>query len=296
MAFAAAVYEVARHEAVQHLRTKRLLVIGGLMLLSLVLMTIVLPVTLFGLDQMDPSEGFGDDVPLENFAFFIFLNFPLVGGYLFIQILSIVMTADAVSSEWQRKTLFLVLSKPVPRAAFVLGKYLGAVLPLTAVFLVLFLADYALLQSVYPGAPSAVAVGRFFGAIGFILLGALAFAAMGLFFSAVTRSSTGSLVWSLSVGLLLFPIVGAIGDFTLAGAEGVEDPTDAVYDWSHYVTPNHVLSKAGDVLAGQDIGVQFSLIPTNPPAVTWLSAASGGLITVLFVAGAVLTVQRRDFE
>ncbi len=292
-----ATYQVARNEILQHLRTKRMLVVGALLLVSLVLMTIVFPITLFELDQADVEGEFaGEGVALENFAFFLFLNFPLVGGYMFMQILSIILTADAVSGEWQRKTLFLVLSKPVPRAALVMGKFLGAVIPLVTLFLLMFLIDYAILNMVYPGNPSGEQVGRFFGAVGMILLGAVAFATMGLFFSTITKSGTGSLIWSLAMGLLLFPILGAIGDFTRAGDDFAGEASDPKYDWSHYLTPNHVMTKAGDVLLGADLEVQFSLVPTTPAAsLPGIIGAGFGLI-LLFLVGSLLVVQIRNFE
>ncbi len=291
-----AMWEITRNEMLQHFRTRRMLIVGGLLAISLVLMTWVLPVTLFELDAAEVEGEFGPGVATENFAFFLFLNFPLVGGYMFITILAIILAADGVSSEWQRKTLFLLLSKPVPRGAFVLGKFFGAVIPLIAVFLSLFLLDYGLINLVYPGNPSAEQVGRFFGAVGFILLGAVAFSAMGLFFSSITKSGTGSLIWSLAAGLLLFPIVGAIGDFAYAGDDGRGDIGDFQYDWSHYVTPNHVMTKAGDVLLGGDIDIQFSLIPTVPAQVTWGVALAGVALIGLFVGGSLLAVSLRNFE
>ena len=290
-----ATYEVARNEVLQHLRTKRLLIIGSLLLGSLILMTIVLPITLFELDQADANE-IGGGVAIENFAFMLFLNFPLVGGYLFIQLLAIVLTADGVSSEWQRKTLFLLLSKPVPRAAFVLGKFFGAIIPIVVLFSGLFILDYLLLQAVYDGTPSGEQVARFFGAVGLLILGAVAFAAMGLLFSALTRSSVSSLIWALAAGLLIFPIVGAIGDFNCAGAGSACDPDALAYDWSHYVTPNHVMTKAGEVLLGVELDVQFSLVPTNPASSTPGVTIAGVLMIVVFLAATLIAVQKRNFE
>ncbi|MGB0651735.1 MAG: ABC transporter permease [Thermoplasmatota archaeon] len=296
-----AIWEIARNEALQHIRTKRLVVIGALTLLSLMLLTIVLPSTLFGLNDVDVSDEFGDqtDVSLQNFAFLFFLNASIVGGYLLVQLLAMVLTADGISSEWQRKTLFLVLSKPVSRTAFVVGKFIGGVVPLLILYVVLFTLDYLVMIALYSGTPSPEQFGRFFGAVGILLLGATSFAAMALFFSTLLRSSAGSMVWTLLVGILVFPIVGAIGDFTLGGDERdgpVEDPDAFRYDWSHYVSPGHVMTKAGDVLLGEDIGLGLSLIPTNPPAST-LGAILAGFVQILvFLGGALLVVNLRNFE
>lgn len=62
------------------------------------------------------------------------------------------------------------------------------------------------------------------------------------------------------------------------------------------MTPNHVLTKAGDVLLGVDIDIQFSLIPTVPAQVTWGVAVAGVAMILVFVVGALLAVQVRNFE
>lgn len=299
MTFWHATFEVARKEAMQHLRTKRLLVIGILFVLSLAVTTIIIPVALFELDEFDPGED--EDAALENFGILFFLSAPVIGGYFFIQLLSIVLTSDGVSSEWQRKTIFLVLSKPVPRAAFVLGKFLGSVIPLVSVFGVLLVLDYLLLNAIMPGTPEASDWGNFLAAVGILSLGASAFAAMGLFFSTLTKSTVASLIATIAAGFVVFPIIGAIGDFTFfadldnPGAD--PDESDWRYDWSHYASPANAMGRATNVLLDSEEAFNFVfLFPQNSPQRTLPSVLSLVGFTTVFLAGALLTVLRRDFE
>lgn len=294
-----AFYEVARKEALQHVRTKRLLVLGIILALSLIFVTIIVPIAFFGLDE----GGFPDDgVALENLAFLFFLNAPVIGGLFIIQILAVVLTADGVSSEWQNRSIFLLLSKPVPRSAFVMGKYVGAMVPLTVLLVGLFSLDYLLLQGLLPGSPSGADVGRFFGAQGLIIAGILAFGAMGLFFSSLMRSSLPSLVLSLVFAFVVFPIANSIGDFTLIadqidGAGQEIDESSWKYDWSHYFSPASALNKAPGVVSNTDQAFAFNfLFPQFPPNETALAVVASLGFAALFVMLSLLTVMRRDFE
>lgn len=291
-----ATYEVARKEFLQLLRTRRLLVIGALLLASLLFTTVVVPVLFFNLDQAaDPGE-----LALENQVFLIFLNAPIIGGYFFIQLLAIVLVSDGVVSEWQRRTIFLLLSKPVPRSAFVLGKFLGSVVPLAVAFTLLFALDYGLLQILLPGTPTGAQAGRFFGGVGLIVLGVVAFAAMGLFFSTLTRSSVASLVATLAFAFLVFPLLGGIGDFVRIADSfdgGVVDETAPRYDWSHYLNPGLVMVMAGDVISeGSLSGGLVAFIPQNAPVHLWLSIVSTVGFAASFIGLSLLSVWRRDFE
>lgn len=300
ISYAQAVYEVARKEALQHLRTKRLIILGAILLASLVLVTIIVPFAIF------PGEflrEIGDETGLAvaNFLFLFFLNAPVIGGVFLLELLALVLTADGVVSEWQRKTVFLVLSRPVPRSAFVLGKFFGSAIPLVVMFSIVFILDYALLAAL-TGGVGAEAVGRFLATLGLLALGTAAFAALGLLFSTLMRSSTPAFTLSLVAAILVFPLVSNIGDFTYA-ADGIggDDPRDEDawrYDWSHYATPASAINTAPGVLTGEeelDFTLNF-LFPQFSPQRVPLAVGASLAWTALFVALAVLAVARRDFE
>src|SRR6185369_15898518 len=59
-------------------------------------------------------------------------SFGLAGLYFFGLIITIFMGASAIHAEIERRTLYFILSKPVSRAEFLLGKFFGL---LAALFL-----------------------------------------------------------------------------------------------------------------------------------------------------------------
>lgn len=298
--FGRQVWEIARKEVLQHIRTKRLLVIAAFFFLSLQLITIVFPLS-FGSDFEDPGEG---EASWENRFLNIQLNASLLGGMFALQLVCIVLTADAVCSEWGGKTIFLLLSKPVSRTAFVVGKYVGSLLAIVPAVSLLYTAQYLIMQAVYPGSPTLTEWAAFAGALGLLGLGAAAVASIALLFSALTRSNLVALMFTLLSVFLLFPIVAAIGDIQLEVDEeqrrGDADDSDWKYDWSHYLTPSAPMAAAGPLLLveeGNEHDFAFGgLLPQNPPERVALAIASSVGFIALCVGLAVLVVNRRDFE
>lgn len=307
--FGHAVYEVARKEVMQHIRTKRLLIIGVFFLVVLQLVTLVIPLS-FGLADDEPAA----DAPAhENIWFYFHLNASIFGGLFAIQLLCIVLTADAICSEWGQRTIFLLLSKPVSRSAFVVGKYLGSVASIMPLVAVIYTAQYLLMMALFPGTPSGAEVQGFFVMLLMLAVGVLAVSAVALLFSTLTKSNVMSLILTLLSIFILFPILGAIGDITYGvdsvnrfrddtGAPQEElDAKDWKYDWSHYVVPTSALSVAPSALIpdrdNDDFSLSFSLLlPQKAPARTALALVSGAAFSALFVGLSVMRVNRRNFE
>lgn len=55
----------------------------------------------------------------------ILKGFGLAGIYLFGSVITIFLGASVISREMERRTLYFIVSKPVSRSQFVLGKFLG---------------------------------------------------------------------------------------------------------------------------------------------------------------------------
>ncbi len=296
-------YEVARKEVQQHIRTKRLLIIGLFFILVLQVVTMVFPLAF---DQVDEAPDAGD-TSHENTWFFIHLNASVFGGLFAIQLLCIVLTADAVCSEWSNRTIFLLLSKPVSRTAFVVGKYIGSIISIMPVILGIYILQYFVMMLVYKGQPSGDDVLGFVRMLGILVLGSMSMAAVALFFSTLTRSNVLSLMLTLLSALIVFPIVSAIGDiqysvdqFKERNDDRVLDSEDWKYDWSHYAYPGTTLSAApGQLLPAEDrdeVGAFSGLIPQHAPQRTWLSVVMGLAYTSLLVGFSILRVNRRNFE
>lgn len=291
--FTRGVFEVARKEVLQNVRTKRLLIIGIVMVFLLVMVTLV-----FGPNIMENSNPDGV-VSLEHQVLVFYFAVGIIGGLQFTQMLAIVLTSDAVCSEWASRTLFLLLSKPVSRTAFVIGKFLGAAFTVCATLAVLFSLDYLLMQPFYEGSPSGEEVGGFFAMVGVVLLGATAFAAFSLFISTLTKSTTMSVLLVLAAWLILFPVLGNIGFFMEIGRDEPDLDSARVDSWRY-------LNPAGDMQAGarllvpdeselDDAVAFFNIFQTAPEHVSW-SIVALLIHIVVWVGLALAVVQRRNFE
>ena len=299
--FMRSAYEVARKDVLQHIRTKRLLVIGVFFFVVLQIVTMVIPLA-FGFADDDPPAG---STSLENQMFLVHLNASFFGGLFAIQLLCVVLTSDAVCSEWGNRTIFLLLSKPVSRTAFVVCKYLGSLASILPLVVIIYLVQYLVMMLVYAGQPTGDEVIGFFQMLGMLVLGSMSIAAFALFLSSLTRSTTMALILSLLNIIILLPLLSAIGDITMfidiekgEGDEGI-DMEDWKYDWSHYF-PAAALNSAPQLLIpsdGEEFGGTFSgLIPQNVPQRTPLAAFSGLFYTALFVGLSIWRVNRRNFE
>lgn len=232
-----AVYEVGRKEFLQHFRSKRLFITAVVLAAVLALATVVGPYYLLQELERNEEAHPGDTVYLEeerqdlapNMVLVFYLGAPLIGGYMFVQLIAILLTADAVCSEWRNRTIFLLLSKPVPRSAFLLGKYLGTVAALWSVIAALFLVDYAVMQAVLPG-NGLEDWGPFLAALGVILLGVAAYSGFAALTSSLTRSTMQSTLLALGAWLLVFPLVASIGFLAVAGDD--EFQAQGEYDWA----------------------------------------------------------------
>ncbi|MEK6986443.1 MAG: ABC transporter permease [Candidatus Thermoplasmatota archaeon] len=303
-AFLNATYQVARKEVLQHIRTKRLLIIGGIMMLLLVMVTLV-----FGPNfAKEFTRGGSGDFPnaLENSVLAIYFGIGLIGGLQFTQLLAIVLTGDAVCSEWANRTIFLLLSKPVSRVAFVTGKFLGNLFTVFAAISILFTLDYLVMQPFYAGSPDAAEVAGFFGMLGFILLGCAAFASISLFFSTLTKSTLMSFLLTLALWLIVFPLIGSIGLFTsLNSAESVDSQEeffeqDRIQNWL-YLNPAADMQAGLKALLPNDSGefsdtLQFLNVFSIAPKNGGMAAFALIAYTVVFFAASVFVVKRRNFE
>lgn len=296
--FGRSVYEVARKEVLQHIRTKRLLIIG-------IAMALLLGAVTLGFGPRI-ARGFGDsDVNgQENIVLAFYFGFGLIGGLIFTQLLSIVLTSDAVCSEWSNRTIFLLLSKPVSRVAFVVGKFVGNIAVIAGTIFVLFTIDYLFMQPLYGGSPSGEEVAGFFLTLLLIVLGCTAFAAMALFFSTLTRSTIQSTLLTLAMWIIILPLIGALGLFTHLGdpEAGSEDFFDSPQVQSTlYLNPASCMQASVKLLLPNDDGdfaeaLRFLNFFNPAPNELGLAVLSLATYSIVFFAASILVVQRRNFE
>ena len=188
-----------------------------------------------------------------------------------------------VWKEVERRSIYALLSKPVRRHEFVLGKYAGLALTLLVNVAIMTVAFYAVLAYLSTQFPTSQAIDpRMLLAIGLIFLELLLVTAIALFFSTFSGPFLSA---ALTFGLWV------IGHFNaeLRNFESVVESKVAAYlaRGLYYLLPNFA---AFDVKAQ---AVQGLPIPWSYMAVT---TAYGVTYIALLLTGAVVVFSRRDFK
>lgn len=206
----------------------------------------------------------------------LIINLGLSSINFFGVLIAIFVGISLVSKEIDKKTIYTILSKPVPRYEFLLGKYLGLMITLfvnTAVMVAGLLAVMA-----YLNAPVTLLL---FEALGFIFLELVVITAVALLFSTFT-SATLSAIFTLAI----YAVGHLSTDLKQFGAQ-MDSVGKAVLNAIYYVLPN--LERFN--LKGQVIH-HVNISGTDVLLTTAYGLAYAGLLLVL----ASIIFQRRDFQ
>lgn len=236
----------------------RVTVVVAVFALVLIAMTsLVMNVTIFSLDRVVTDFGLG------------------VMSLLMIS-LAVFMSVGMLNRELERRTVFLIVSRPISRSVFIVGRYLGIIITLTLLLAAMTLV-YAVQLWIFDVPPTSSMP----AAIGGLWCQLLLLSAMGVFFSAFSGQITSAVC---VVGLYL---VGQwTGDLnTLALKLG--PVLAAVARGGYYVLPNFArMDFKVQAAAGASVsGVEF--LDGLGTSVGW---------TLLFLVGATLLFRRRDFK
>jgi len=209
----------------------------------------------------------------------------LAGVSLFGSVTAIVLGVSLLYTEIQKRTIHVVLAKPIQRHEFVLGKYGGMALTLT------------LLTAAFGAAMLAVVVGTaglegVSGAIGkALLLGwmeVLVVAAVAVFFSSFSTPYLS--------GLFTFAVffIGRLTpDLAYAAARAKEEWIRVIAAAALRVVPDlHLFAVSGSEVGGKAVSVHGSFVGWE--YVGWSAAHGLGWIGLLLVA-AMVVFSRRDF-
>lgn len=206
----------------------------------------------------------------------LIINLGLSSMSFFGVLIAIFVGISLVSKEIDKKTIYTILSKPVPRYEFLLGKYLGLMITLFVNMAVMVAGLLAVM--VYLNAPVTLLL---FEAIGFIFLELVVITAVGLLFSTFT-STTLSAIFTLAIY-----VVGHLStDLKQFGAK-MDGLGRAVLNAIYYILPN--LERFN--LKGQVIH-KVNVVGTDVLLTTAYGLAYAGLLLVL----ASIIFQRRDFQ
>jgi ABC-type transport system involved in multi-copper enzyme maturation permease subunit len=191
-------------------------------------------------------------------------------------IISIFVGIGLVSKEIERRTTYTILARPITRAEFVLGKYLGLASIITVNILVMFAMFLATLW--LSGSSVHGALGE---AVLLILIETLLITAIAMFFSTFSSSTLSA---TITIGLY---VMGHLtSDLKGIAEKSHNQVTQAVMTGLYYLCPNlELLNVKGQAASGEFVGSVYILT----------ASAYGLLYAGLLLTGACVIFQRRDF-
>ena len=203
---------VARYDIYKHLRSKRLL---GLLIVEALLLVLILALPpLLGNEYNKSPDGY-----MSSFTSANTINLLIVIG-------ATLFAGDAIVSEYQNRTGYLIFPNPVKKSVLFAGKFLASIIIVGGAVLIWYgvgmISGLAITGSVTTLA---------FYSLLLALLYSIACIGVGFFLSALMKGSTGALVFTFALLFMILPIVdntvGAIGgvkpDLSLTFAGGAVD-------------------------------------------------------------------------
>ena len=210
-------------------------------------------------------------------------DFGLAGISLFGSLTAIFLGVFLLYSEVQRRTIYAIVTKPISRWEFVVGKYLGMVLVLTALVAMFSAAMALLLAAQGLAVTSAVAK-----AIALAWCEVVTVAAIAVFFSAFSSPFLSGIF-----ALALFAIGRVTPDLRAAVATSDTAWIRGVARVALTIVPDlHLFSVSGDTVDGAAVSVHGDFVGWGYVA----SAAGHGLLwsAALLIIACVI-FRRRDF-
>ncbi len=192
------VFLVAKYDILKHIRSKRLLAIGIIVGLILVFITIL--GTLSNADPHNAANFVGNYAGFAN-------TMIIIGVTLF--------AGDAIVSEFQNRTGYLLFPNPVKKSSLYVGKFLASVGIMTLVIVAYYLVAIVM-GLVFTGNFTELSI---YSMLLAILYGA---AATGLAFliSSVLKTATASLVLTFFMLFMILSLIPAVGMFAGFKADG----------------------------------------------------------------------------
>lgn len=196
---------------------------------------------------------------------------------LFAAIIAMFLGVSLVWKELERKTIYTIVSKPIPRWMFLLGKYLGLLLTL-ALNLALMMALYCVAVGLQQGLPNLDLVA--FSLLLFLEL--MLLTAWATLFSAYSGPTTAT-AFTLSV----FVIGHLADDIWVFGSQADSPHVRTLARVLYWVLPNFEIFNVQPQTT--------HLLPVAPSYVLMAALYGLGYTSVVLLA-AIAIFQRRDFK
>jgi ABC-type transport system involved in multi-copper enzyme maturation permease subunit len=206
----------------------------------------------------------------------LILDLGLASINIFGVLIAIFVGISLVSKEIDKKTIYTIISKPVSRYAFLLGKYLGLVITLLANTIVMIIGLLIVLQVM-----DVPITALLFKSLAMIFIELMVITAVALLFSTFT-SSTLSAIFTLAI----YVIGHLSADLKIFG-DKLETMGRAVVNALYYVMPNlERFNLKGHVTNHVDL----------PTTDLLLTLAYGLSYTAMLLLLSAMIFQRRDFQ
>jgi len=205
---------------------------------------------------------------------------------MFGTMIAIFIGISLVYKEIERRTVYALLAKPVRRAEFIAGKYLGLLTTLlvNVVVMTVFLAVTLL----YHGGVSMSEMLRLFPAVYLIFLSLALTTAIALVFSTFSTPALSALFT-----LFLWGIGHFSNDLLDLGAMAKSKAVEKVAQGLYYLLPN--LSNFTSIDSRNIIQSAAYYQPVSAASVAWVTAY-GAIYSSLLVAVAAAVFARKDFK
>jgi ABC-2 type transport system permease protein len=233
------IFDVTKKEVFEHFKTMRLIVIS-------IIFAIVFFIIMFVGHHI-----IGGDVPVYKRGANDALGVLLAFSSLFPPILAVALGYDTIVGERTRRSLHLLLSKPVDRSSIYIGKFLGVFLSISFIYVVVCTIGYLVVIGASGKVPSSVDVGRAYAAIGILLLSVACWILFVMLFSTSFKTITSTLIFSVifwlfimnlasNIGLIYYLVTLDTGDETVAIdilniGESENAETTSIMFWAHNV-------------------------------------------------------------
>lgn len=198
-------------------------------------------------------------------------------------ILAIILGVTLLYREIQRKTIYLIITKPIERWEFVLGKFFGMVATLTLLVVAFAVAMAGLLY--LQGVPFDAAVLK---ALVLAYMEVMLVAALAIFFSSFSSPYLSGLF------TFLIWVLGRVTPEMRAAAESAKSAAvRSIAEAGLWLVPDlHLFSVSGGTVGGEHVSVHGSFV-------AWSYVSTAGLYALIYGAAllvlAMVIFSRRNF-
>ena len=196
---------------------------------------------------------------------------------LFSSVIAMFLGVSLVYKELERKTIYTIASKPIPRWMFVLGKYGGLLLTL-GVNLAIMAALYALVLGTRLGMPHP----SLLAFLGLLFVELMLLTAWATLFSTYSGPTTAS-----AFTLAVF-VIGHLADDIWSFGHQAESPSvQRLSEFLYWALPNFEVFNVQPE-ATHELAISWTRIAT--------ASAYGFAYTAVVLIAAILVFQQRDFK